>query len=84
MKMTSLAIFGAGYVLGSRSGRKRYEQLAALARTVTSNFEDRGTPPRLADYSERLENYVRPFQDNVNSDALADFRDRGRPSAKDT
>lgn len=36
-KLTILAIGGAGYVLGARAGRGRYEQIASTARSVARN-----------------------------------------------
>ncbi len=36
-KLTLLAAAGAGYVLGARAGRERYEQIASTARTVMRN-----------------------------------------------
>ena len=36
-KLTLLAAAGAGYVLGARAGRQRYEQIAATARKVADN-----------------------------------------------
>lgn len=36
-KVTFLAGFGAGYVLGARAGRGRYEQIARVARSFASN-----------------------------------------------
>ncbi len=33
-KLTLIAFFGAGYVLGARAGRARYEQIAGLASRV--------------------------------------------------
>lgn len=36
-KWVFLAGLGVGYVLGSRAGRERYEQLVAMARRVTDN-----------------------------------------------
>ena len=32
-----LAVLGVGYVLGTRAGRERYEQIAATARAVTQS-----------------------------------------------
>lgn len=32
-----LAVLGVGYVLGSKAGRERYEQIAATARAVTQS-----------------------------------------------
>ncbi|MEU4236015.1 hypothetical protein [Actinoplanes sp. NPDC026619] len=38
MKMLKLAAgFAAGYVLGSRAGREKYEQIAATARKLQAN-----------------------------------------------
>lgn len=36
-KLTMLAAAGAGYVLGARAGRQRYEQIAASTRKVMRN-----------------------------------------------
>jgi len=32
-----LVVLGAGYVLGAKAGRKRYEQIAGAARAVTQS-----------------------------------------------
>ena len=37
MKLTFLAGLGAGYVLGTRSGRERYDQITAKARELWSD-----------------------------------------------
>lgn len=36
-KLTMVAAFGAGYVLGARAGRERYKEIAGRARTVWEN-----------------------------------------------
>lgn len=36
-KLTLLAVGAAGYVLGARAGRERYEQIAAGARSFSRN-----------------------------------------------
>ena len=36
-KLLILAVFGAGYVLGSKAGRQRYEQIKRLSRQVADN-----------------------------------------------
>jgi hypothetical protein len=36
-KLRVLAVFGAGYVLGARAGRQRYEQIAGAARKVADD-----------------------------------------------
>jgi hypothetical protein len=38
----TLAVFGTGYVLGSRAGRERYQQFLELARTATDRLEEYG------------------------------------------
>ena len=37
MKLRTAIVFGVGYVLGTKAGRDRYEQLRRLYRRTTSN-----------------------------------------------
>lgn len=37
MKLSSLAFAAAGYVLGARAGRERYDQIVRLARRVAGS-----------------------------------------------
>ena len=60
MKLVGLTLFGVGYVLGSKAGRERYEQLRALARSAADRFDDPNTQSRLRAYTERLETFARP------------------------
>ena len=46
MKLRSLAVFGVGYVLGTRAGRERYGQIVAAAQNASK---------RLEEYSGKLE-----------------------------
>ena len=57
MKLTALAVFGAGYVLGSRAGRERYDQLRELGRTAAEKFETSGARQRMETYGSPLEAY---------------------------
>ena len=41
MKLRSVALFGLGYVLGTRAGRERYAQLAALAQKAAVRLDER-------------------------------------------
>ena len=41
MKLTALVVFGAGYVLGTRAGRERYDQLVALGARLADRLEER-------------------------------------------
>lgn len=43
MKLAKVAAFGVGYVLGSRAGRKRYGQIAAMARNASRRLEAYGS-----------------------------------------
>ena len=58
MKLTSVAIFAAGYVIGARAGRERYAQIVDAAERASQRleaFSSRHTPdgrdegPRHAD-----------------------------------
>ena len=44
MRLTTLLMFGAGYVLGSKAGRERYEEIVNVAEKASN---------RLAEYSAR-------------------------------
>ena len=35
--LRALAVLGVGYVLGTKAGRERYEQIAATARAITQS-----------------------------------------------
>jgi|GEM_PF-2599704 len=60
MKLVGLTLFGVGYVLGSKAGRERYDQLRALARSTAGKLEDVSTESRLSVYTDRLEPFARP------------------------
>ncbi|WP_238445970.1 hypothetical protein [Salsipaludibacter albus] len=38
----TLAVFGAGYVLGTKAGRERYEQLRVATRLAAQRLEEYG------------------------------------------
>jgi hypothetical protein len=48
VKLRSLAVLGVGYVLGTRAGRERYEQIVAAAQSASK---------RLENYSGKLETF---------------------------
>lgn len=58
MKLTTVAVFGVGYVLGARAGRERYEQILELAHSASGRFAGSGARQRLEDYGARLEAYA--------------------------
>ena len=58
MKLTTVAVFGAGYLLGTRAGRERYEQICELAHIAGGRFAGSGARRRLEEYGARLEAYA--------------------------
>lgn len=69
-KLSLLIGFGAGYVLGARSGRERYEQIADKAREMWGN-------PRVQERAEQVQQVAREkagqvqqvVQDKTSSDS---------------
>ncbi len=39
MKLGRLVLFGAGYLLGTKAGRERYEQLVQFTRNITARLD---------------------------------------------
>ncbi|MFD1825690.1 MULTISPECIES: hypothetical protein [Mumia] len=44
MRLRTLAVFGIGYVLGTRAGHERYEQIVAAAKRAGRRLEQYGDP----------------------------------------
>ena len=40
MKLTALAVFAAGYVVGAKAGRERYDQIVAWAARASQRLEE--------------------------------------------
>jgi hypothetical protein len=59
VKLSTAAIFGVGYLLGTRAGRQRYDQIRQLAGRLAEEFDGSGARDRLESISSRLENYAR-------------------------
>jgi hypothetical protein len=59
MKIATLTVFGAGYVLGTKAGRQRYEQIVELTRRATQGLDGSQAQERLQSYAARLEAYAR-------------------------
>jgi hypothetical protein len=57
MKVATAVIFGIGYVVGSKAGRERYEQICALARNAAKNFDAAGTRQRLEALAAQLDGH---------------------------
>ena len=53
MKLSTLAVFGAGYVLGTRAGRERYGKIIAGAQSATKRLEKYGA--KLDAYSREID-----------------------------
>lgn len=58
MKLSTVAMFGAGYVLGTRAGRQRYDQLREVARRVAGEFDATSIRSGLETMTTRLEQYA--------------------------
>jgi hypothetical protein len=39
VKLTTVAVFGVGYVLGTRAGRERYAQIVAAAQRASQRLD---------------------------------------------
>jgi len=48
VKLVSIAIFGAGYVLGTKAGKERYEQILEAAQKASQRLETYGSGGSLA------------------------------------
>jgi hypothetical protein len=57
MKLLAATMFGVGYVLGTKAGRERYEQICRLARSASETFDAAGTRQRLEALAAHLDDY---------------------------
>ena len=53
MRLRSMAIFGIGYLVGTRAGHDRYEQIAGRVREVSGSDVVRGYVDRAFDMARR-------------------------------
>jgi len=60
-KLTLLAAFGGGYVLGAKAGRERYEQLKQTAQQVADD-------PRVQQATSQAQEFVRDTAEKVKDD----------------
>ena len=58
MKLTTMAVFGVGYLLGTHAGRERYQQILELAHNAGGKFAESGARRSLEEYGARLEAYA--------------------------
>jgi hypothetical protein len=75
VRLTTVAMFGAGYVLGTKAGRERYDQLRELGRRLASELDGAGVRQGLDSVSSRLEEYA-------SASGLAAHMDRRRAQAR--
>ena len=68
MKLSTVAIFGIGYLLGTRAGRQRYDQIRQLAGRLAEDFDSSGARQRLESISARLESYAREHDSDSSLD----------------
>ena len=71
-KLTFAVGFGVGYVLGSRAGRQRYEQIARLARKVKDSPAVQGAAGTLQAQAENAISTVRHKLGNESNGDLID------------
>ena len=58
MKLSTIAALGTGYVLGTRAGRQRYDQLRETARRVVGEIDVSSIRSGLETLTTRLEQYA--------------------------
>ena len=81
MKLVGLALFGAGYVMGTKAGRERYEQIRLVAKSTADRLSDPTTRDRFRAYADRLESYGRASQLDLRSqNGSPTVRDMSAPS----
>ena len=68
MKLSTVAIFGLGYLVGARAGRQRYDQIRQLAGRLAEEFDASGARQRLESISSRLETYAREHDTHSSAD----------------
>jgi len=44
VKLGVVVVFGVGYVLGTRAGRERYDQIVAMSNRLADRLEERAGP----------------------------------------
>ena len=49
MRLTTLLMFGAGYVIGARAGRERYAEIVTVAQRASKRLEEYSARHRAGD-----------------------------------
>jgi hypothetical protein len=68
VKLSTVAIFGVGYLVGARAGRQRYDQIRQLVGRLAEEFDASGARQRLESISSRLETYARERDTDSSAD----------------
>ena len=58
MKLMTAAVFGIGYVLGTRAGQDRYQQIRAAAITASERFDIGAARRQLEKLTAQLDDYA--------------------------
>lgn len=58
MKLVTAAALAAGYVLGAKAGRERYDQIRTLAHSAVDNFDASAARRKLDSCRARLDTYA--------------------------
>jgi len=82
-KLTLLAAAGAGYVLGTKAGRRRYEQIKSHAATVWKNPRVQKTVSDVEDKVKEAASDVGGKAAHAASHAASSLVDAARPSKDD-
>lgn len=81
-KLTIAAGFAAGYLLGARAGRQRYEQLVTTARSVVSNPKVQQTGDTITHQASDLMTKAKDkVSDKVNARRQGDDENENDPYA---
>ncbi len=64
MKVRSLVLFGAGYVLGSRAGQERYAQIVELAGKAAQRLRETDFAANAGEPTVRLADYLQSAATN--------------------
>jgi hypothetical protein len=67
MRLTTIAAFGIGYVVGTRAGREQFDRLAAWADRGITELKGSDLQDRLEGYASSLEKYANRPDDPLNS-----------------
>jgi hypothetical protein len=76
VKLSTVAIFGVGYLVGARAGRQRYDEIRQLAGRLAQEYDGSSAQHWLESISSRLEAYGRERDIDSSADGS---RARTRP-----